>query len=97
MGKSAFAMNVIENMAGKGSKALVFSLEMSAEQVMDRMIASHSRVGLSRIRNGEFADSDWQAMTTGVEKIGRCNIAIDDSPALTLGELKSRARQYNAG
>jgi replicative DNA helicase len=94
MGKSAFAMNVIENMAGKGSKALVFSLEMSAEQVMDRMIASHSRVGLSRIRNGEFADSDWQAMTTGVGKIGRCNIGIDDSPALTLGELKSRARQY---
>jgi len=94
MGKSAFAMNVIENMAGKGSKALVFSLEMSAEQVMDRMIASHSRVGLSRIRNGEFADSDWQSMTDGVGKLARRDIAIDDSPALTLAELKSRARQY---
>lgn len=94
MGKSAFAMNVTENMAAAGHKALVFSLEMGSEQVLDRMIASHSRVSLTRIRNGEFADSDWQAMMNGVEKITRCPIAIDDSPAITLAELRSRARQF---
>lgn len=93
MGKSAFAMNVVENMAAAGHKAMVFSLEMNTAQLVDRMIASQSRVDMRRIRNGEFADSDWGAMVNGLEKLNRYHVLIDDSPGLSLRELRSRARQ----
>jgi replicative DNA helicase len=93
MGKSAFAMNVIENMAAGGYKTAVFSMEMADVQLMDRMIASHSRVSLGRIRNGDFRDGDWSRLTSGFDKISKLDIHIDDTPGITLQEIKSKARQ----
>jgi replicative DNA helicase len=93
MGKSAFAMNIIENMAAGGYKTAVFSMEMADVQLMDRMIASHSRVSLGRIRNGDFRDGDWSRLTSGFDKISKLDIHIDDTPGITLQEIKSKARQ----
>lgn len=93
MGKSAFAMNVAENMAASGRSVAVFSLEMSDIQLMDRMVASHSRVSLGRIRNGNFKDGDWSRMTSGFDQIHKLKIHVDDTPGIGLHEIKSKTRR----
>jgi replicative DNA helicase len=95
MGKTTFAMNLCENAAMEQDKpVLIFSLEMPAEQLMMRMLASLSRVDQTKIRTGQLDDEDWARIssTMGI-LMEKKNMLIDDSSGLTPTELRSRARR----
>ncbi len=95
MGKTTFAMNLCENAAMDQDKpVLIFSLEMPAEQIMMRMLASLSRVDQTKIRTGQLDDEDWARIssTMGI-LMQKKNMYIDDSSGLTPTELRSRARR----
>ncbi|MCG3866294.1 MULTISPECIES: replicative DNA helicase [unclassified Photobacterium] len=95
MGKTTFAMNLCENAAMEQEKpVLIFSLEMPAEQIMMRMLASLSRVDQTKIRTGQLDDEDWARIssTMGI-LMEKKNMFIDDSSGLTPTEVRSRARR----
>ncbi len=94
MGKTAFSLNIAQNAALKGkAKVALFSLEMSKEQLTQRMISSISRVELSNIKNGNVADEDWSKITQGIQMLQKSDIFIDDSPGITVAELRSKCRR----
>ncbi|MDF7670025.1 replicative DNA helicase [Orbaceae bacterium ESL0721] len=95
MGKTTFAMNLCENAAMLQDKpVLIFSLEMPADQIMMRMLASLSRVDQTRIRTGQLQDDDWARISSTMGLLlEKKNIFIDDSSGLTPMELRSRARR----
>ena len=97
MGKTTFAMNLVENVAMKAQHpVLVFSLEMPSEQIMMRMLASLSHVDQTRIRNGQLKDEDWDRIASTINILKeRNNILIDDSSGLTPTEVRSRARRVH--
>ena len=95
MGKTTFAMNLVENAAMLQDKpVLIFSLEMPSEQIMMRSLASLSRVDQTKIRTGQLDDEDWARIsgTMGI-LLEKRNIYIDDSSGLTPTEVRSRARR----
>lgn len=95
MGKTTFAMNLCENAAMSQDKpVLIFSLEMPAEQLMMRMLASLSRVDQTKIRTGQLDDEDWARISSSMGILmEKKNMLIDDSSGLTPTELRSRARR----
>lgn len=95
MGKTTFAMNLCQNAAMTQEKpALVFSLEMPAEQLMMRLLASFSSVDQTRIRTGQLEDEDWARLSSSMGiLLEKCNLYIDDSASLTATELRTRARR----
>ena len=94
MGKTSFAMNIAENAAVKGGASVaVFSMEMSGEQLATRLISSLGRVNANKIRTGQLDDDDWQYVIKAVDQLKDSNIFIDDTPALTSTELRSRVRR----
>jgi replicative DNA helicase len=95
MGKTTFAMNLCENAAMEQDKpVLIFSLEMPADQLMMRMLASLSRVDQTRIRTGQLDDEDWARISSSMGILmEKKNMYIDDSSGLTPTELRSRARR----
>ncbi|EPE37987.1 replicative DNA helicase [Candidatus Photodesmus katoptron] len=95
MGKTTFAMNICENIAMLQDKTvLIFSLEMPADQLMMRMLASLSRVAQTKIRTGQLNDEDWARISSTIAILmQKKNIYIDDSSGLTPTELRSRARR----
>ncbi|MGL4545216.1 MAG: replicative DNA helicase [Plesiomonas sp.] len=95
MGKTTFAMNLCENAAMMQDKpVLIFSLEMPAEQIMMRILASLSRVDQTRIRTGQLDDEDWARISSTMGLLlEKRNMYIDDSSALTPTELRARARR----
>lgn len=94
MGKTSFAMNLVENAAGKSNKPiLVFSMEMPAEQLVIRMLSSLGRIDQSRVRNGKLEQDDWPKLSKAMNTLKEARIFIDDTPALTPTELRSRARR----
>ncbi len=95
MGKTAFAMNIVENVAIKQKTPVaVFSLEMSAEQIVMRMISSWGRVNQSNLRSGQLTEDDWAKITSAVGIMNEnAQLFVDDTPALSPNELRSRARR----
>lgn len=94
MGKTSFAMNLVENAVLKQSKPiLVFSMEMPAEQLIIRMLSSVGKIDQTRIRNGKLEEDDWSKLGRAVNKLKDVPLYIDDTPALTPTELRSRARR----
>ena len=95
MGKTAFALSLIRHAALKrGLPIAMFSLEMSNEQIVNRLLAMESRVDAQNIRRGELEESQWEALMTGSEQIGRSKIIIDDTPGISVTELRSKCRKY---
>ena len=94
MGKTTLALNVAEN-AALGSKlpVAVFSMEMSVDQLAFRMISSLGRVDQSHLRNGRFGDDEWPRINGAIRQMAEAKIFIDDTPALTPTEVRSRARR----
>lgn len=94
MGKTTLAMNIAENaaIAGKVPTA-IFSMEMSAEQLAFRMIGSIGRVNQSNLRTGRFSDEDWTRINSAVAIMSQAPIFIDDTPALSPTEIRTRARR----
>lgn len=94
MGKTAFALNLVQNAALKGDASVaVFSLEMSKEQLVQRMIASQSTVELKKIKTGTLADNDWPRITDGMAILSGAKILIDDTPGIKISELRSKCRK----
>jgi replicative DNA helicase len=89
MGKSAFAHQVALN---TGVPSVVYSLEMSKEQVTDRLISSRGGVNSQRLRTGQLSDKDWQRIVTVADKLSDSKIYIDDSPNINPAEISRRTR-----
>jgi replicative DNA helicase len=99
MGKTAFILNIVENAGVRANPpvpTLVFSLEMSKEQLVQRMLCSVSRVDASRLRTGHLVDSDWGKLTDGADVLSSAPIFIDDTPAISVLELRAKARRLKA-
>lgn len=94
MGKTTFAMNIAENAAIKHQKpVVVFSMEMSGEQLAMRLMASLGRIDQNRIRTGKLDDDDWHRLTSSMGILADAPLFIDDTPALSPTELRARARR----
>ena len=94
MGKTAFMMNIAESAVISGdSPVLVFSMEMPADSVVLRMLSSLGRIDQSKIRTGQLGDDDWPRLTSAVTLLNDKPLFIDDTPALTPNEIRSRARR----
>ncbi|MHB8921698.1 MAG: replicative DNA helicase [Halothiobacillus sp.] len=94
MGKTTFAMNIAEHIAISGKKAVaVFSMEMPGEQLALRMLSSIGRVDQTKVRTGRLDDHDWHRLTSAVGILSQTEIHIDDTPALSPSDLRSRARR----
>jgi len=97
MGKSAMAIGIAEY-AGVVEKIplAIFSLEMSKEQLVQRMLCSHARVDAHKVRTGYLAPSDWPRLTSAAGKLSEAPIFIDDTPAISVMELRAKARRLKA-
>jgi replicative DNA helicase len=95
MGKTTFAMNMVENaaMCYKNKPVLVFSMEMPADSLAMRMLASLGRVEQTKIRSGKLDEDDWTRFGATVAQLSETKILIDDTPALSPTEVRSRARR----
>lgn len=93
MGKTALTLNFCLNIAESGKNVAIFSLEMSKEQLTDRMIASTMGVDSWKLQKGELDDDEFSKMGDALERLSRSNIYIDDSPGGNLMEIKSKARR----
>ena len=94
MGKTALALNIAENVARQTDQTvLIFSLEMSAEQVVRRFISSIANIDLQRLMRGQLQESDWEGIDKALSVLSSKKILVDDTPALNPSELKSRSRR----
>lgn len=94
MGKTAFVLNLVDHVAvRKGLPCMVFSLEMSKEQLVNRMLAMESNVDSQKLRTGNLTDSDWDAVVEGIGVIGNSKLIIDDTPGISITELRSKCRK----
>ena len=102
MGKTAFVLNVAQNMAFKEGKTVaIFSLEMSKEQLVNRLFSLESKVDSQALRTGNLTDEDWAKLIEGAAVVGKSNLIIDDTPGISIAELRSKCRkfklEYNLG
>ena len=94
MGKTAFMMNMAESaVISGGQPVLVFSMEMPSDSLVLRMLSSLGRIDQSKIRTGQLGDDDWPRLTSAVTLLSDKPLFIDDTPALTPGDIRSRARR----
>ena len=93
MGKTAFAVNMVEHAVMTGGSVLVFSMEMPSEQIVMRMLSSLGRIDQTRLRTGDLKDEDWDRFASAVSQLKDKKLYIDDTAALTPGEVRSRARR----
>ena len=97
MGKTAFVLNIAQYMAFKKNyTAAIFSLEMSKEQLVNRLFALESQVDSQQLRTGNLSDDDWAKLIEGAGIVGRSNLIIDDTPGISVAELRSKCRKYKA-
>lgn len=95
MGKTAFVLNLAQYMAFKVNKTVaIFSLEMSKEQLVNRLFALESQVDSQALRTGNLKDSDWEKLIESAGTIGKSNLIIDDTPGISISELRSKCRKY---
>ena len=94
MGKTSFAMNLVEHaVMGDHGPVLVFSMEMAADQLIMRMLSSLGRIDQTRLRTGDLKEDDWARFTSGVSQLKDKPLLIDDTPALSPNDLRTRARR----
>ncbi len=94
MGKTTLAMNTVESaLFAQSGPVCVFSLEMPAEQLMLRMLASVGRIDQTRLRNGQLEQEDWGKLTAAIEQLRETKLFIDDTPGLSPADIRSRLRR----
>jgi replicative DNA helicase len=94
MGKTALALNIAENVAlSEGLPVVIFSMEMSGEQLASRLLGSVGRVDQSRMRTGKLQDDEWPRVTDAIARLSNTQILIDETGALSSLELRARARR----
>ncbi len=95
MGKTALVLNIAQHMAFRENiNVAIFSLEMSKEQLVNRLLSLESRVDSQAIRTGNLSDEDWGKLIEGAGVIGQSNLIIDDTPGISIMELRSKCRKY---
>lgn len=97
MGKSALGINIATNVALQAKKTvIIFTLEMRAEQVVTRMISSLGQVDAKKLQNGSLQTQDWVRVNEAMSRLKELNIYIDDSPGVTIGDIKAKSRRIAA-
>ena len=97
MGKTAFGLGIAANIGiREGLPAVVFSLEMSQLEIVQRILCSEARVDATAIRNGQLTSEDWSKISRGVGKLGEANIWIDDNPNTSVMEIRAKARRLKS-
>ena len=95
MGKTAFVLNMAQYMAfNQNQTVAIFSLEMSKEQLVNRLFSMESRVDSQHLRTGKLSDAEWEKLIESAGMIGRSNLIIDDTPGISISELRSKCRKY---
>lgn len=93
VGKTSFALNLAVNAAKAGSTVAFLSLEMSASQLVQRILCAEARVNLSRLRSGNVQEGDWSAIADASNTLSKLDLYIDDTPSLSILELRAKARR----
>ena len=94
MGKTAFVLNIAQHVAFKQNLPVaIFSLEMSKEQLVNRMFSLESSVDAQKLRTGQLNDQEWERLIESAGVIGRSNLMIDDTPGISISELRSKCRK----
>ncbi len=95
MGKTAFVLNIAQYMAFRKDRCVaIFSLEMSKEQLVNRLFSLESQVDAQALRTGKMKDSDWDKLIEGAGIVGKSRMIIDDTPSISISELRSKCRKY---
>jgi replicative DNA helicase len=95
MGKTAFVLNIAEYVALRSNvTTAIFSLEMSKDQLVKRILSMHSKVDSQAIRSGDLSDDDWLKLVESARTIGNSNLIIDDTSSISIGELRSKCRKF---
>lgn len=95
MGKTAFVLNIAQHVAFKLNQTVaIFSLEMSKEQLVNRLFSLESRVDSQHLRTGKLSDAEWEKLIESAGVIGQSNLIIDDTPGISISELRSKCRKY---
>jgi len=95
MGKTAFALNIAQHVAfRKNMTVAIFSLEMSKEQLVNRMFSLESNVDAQKLRTGQLNDQEWERLIESAGVIGKSHLIIDDTPGISIAELRSKCRKY---
>ena len=95
MGKTAFVLNIAQYVAfHEHMCTAIFSLEMSKEQLVNRLFSLESRVDAQALRTGNLSDSDWEKLIEGAGTIGNSELIIDDTPGISIAEMRSKCRKY---
>ncbi len=94
MGKTSFALNIATNVSINSDKAVaVFNLEMSAEQLANRILQSLGGINGAKMRTGRLEHSDWKKLNEAISKLSASNLYLDDTPGITVGEIRSKCRR----
>lgn len=94
MGKTAFALNIAQQAASKGSaKVMIFSLEMSREQLGQRMLSMESKVDIQKLRSGSVERKDWEQIHIALDNLSKAEVFIDDTPGISIMEMKNKCRR----
>ena len=95
MGKTAFVLNIAQRVAFKQDQSVaIFSLEMSKEQLVNRLFSLESHVDSQSLRTGNLKDADWEKLIESAGIIGKSHLIIDDTPGISVTELRSKCRKY---
>ncbi len=93
MGKTSFALNMVQNLLKKGKGVAFFSLEMPAEQLMLRLLSIETSVPLQKLRVGDMSDEEWNRLGTAVDRMQRSKLFVDDQGSVNINQLRSRLRK----
>ena len=93
MGKTALALNIAQNVALAGNTVAIFSLEMSREEVVTRMLCANGRIDSQRLRTGRLSEADFTKLSNAAGALYKQNIFVDDSPGLTVTEIRAKSRR----
>ncbi len=95
MGKTAFVLNIAQHVAFKDNKSVaIFSLEMSKEQLVNRLFSLESKVNSQSIRTGNMKDDEWERLVESADVIAKSKLIIDDTPSISMAELRSKCRKF---
>ena len=97
MGKTAIVLNIVTNVALSTKKSVaIFNLEMNAEQLAMRMISSAGQIDGYKLRTGKLEHNDWKRVNEGISRLAETNIKIDDTPGISIGEIRAKCRRLAA-
>jgi len=97
MGKTAFCLNLARYLSGQPGKAVgIFSLEMSKEQLAQRLICAESMIDIHNLRTGNIQDHEWPKLTRALSKLSECNLYIDDTPNISMLEMRAKSRKLKS-